>query len=76
MSSDKAFSTFEERVSWLLKHQIFLVGKANKEKIVTAMKLDGLISRKTYWPDVGLDDEIRQARLRWYASHNQKENLA
>jgi hypothetical protein len=68
----RAFSTFEQRVGWLLAHHQFLVGKVadNKQKIVTAMKLDGLVSRKTYWPDVGLKDEIREAKIHWFAQHN------
>jgi hypothetical protein len=72
----RAFSTFEERVTWLLKNQQFLVGKLDKIErpvkrlIVMAMKRDGLVSKKTYWPDVTLDDEIRQAKIRWFASHN------
>jgi hypothetical protein len=64
------FSTFEERVEWLLKHHIFLTGRQDKQKIVTAMKYDGLVSKKTYWPDVKLDDEIHQAKIRWFMSHN------
>jgi hypothetical protein len=72
----RAFSTFGERVTWLLKHQQFLVGKLDKIErpvkrlIVLAMKQDGLVSKKTYWPDVTLDNEIRQAKIRWFASHN------
>jgi hypothetical protein len=72
----RAFSTFGERVTWLLKHQQFLVGKLDKIErpvkrlIVLAMKHDGLVSNKTYWPDVKLDDEIREAKIRWFASHN------
>jgi hypothetical protein len=74
--ASKAFSTFEERVVWLLEHHIFLVGISDKverpvkRNIVLAMKRDGLVSKKTYWPDVKLDDEIRQAKIRWFASHN------
>jgi hypothetical protein len=73
----KVFSTFEQRVSWLLAHPHFLVGKLGekaerpvKRDIVTAMKHDGLVSKKTYWPDVGLHEEIRQAKIRWFQSHN------
>jgi hypothetical protein len=70
MSRGFAFSTFEQRVAWLLKHHIFLVGKnVHKQKLVCAMKADGLVSRKTYWPDVHLDDEIKQAKIRWWSSH-------
>ena len=59
----KAFSTFEQKVEWLLKHHIFLVGKSSdKHKIVLGMKLDDLVSPLTYWPDVRLDDAIKQAK--------------
>jgi hypothetical protein len=34
------------------------------------MKRDGLISKKTYVHDVHLEDAIKQAKFRWYASHN------
>lgn len=69
----RRFSTFEQRVEWLLKHHALLglEGKStNKQKIVTAMKHDGLVSRKTYWPDVNLNDEIKQAKIRWFALHS------
>ena len=64
------FLTLEQRVQWLLKHLQFLVGKEDKKKIVSAMKRDGLISKKTYVHDVHLEDAIKQAKFRWYASHN------
>ncbi len=65
-----AFSTFEERVDWLLAHREFLIGNLSREKIVRAMKRDGLVAPRTYWPDVNLGDEIRQAKIRYFASHN------
>jgi hypothetical protein len=70
--SKRQFSTLEEKIEWLLKHPTFLVGKAenNRQKIVTAMKHDGLISRLTYWPDVNLNDAVHQAKIRWFALHN------
>jgi hypothetical protein len=66
----RAFSTFDERVGWLLAHHQFLVGKLDKSKIVSAMKRDGLVSRKTYLHDIGLSEEIRQAKIHWFAAHN------
>jgi hypothetical protein len=71
--SSQAFSTMEQRVQWFLKHLQFLVGKEDKKKIVSAMKRDGLISKKTYVHDVKLNHAIKQAKFRWYATHNGRE---
>lgn len=73
MGCHDRFSTLEEKIRYLLRHLGLLTGKVDKKKIVTAMKHDGLISKKTYWPDVDLDEAIRQAKLRWYASHQGRE---
>jgi len=76
MGRTDSFSTLEERIQWLLKHRHFLTGRANKHKIVLAMKYDGLVSKLTYWPDVKLDDAIEQARLRWYKETNGRPLVA
>ena len=71
MGRSNSFSELETKIQWLLKHHIFLVGKdIPKRKIVLAMKRDGLVSRLTYWRDVDVTTAVRQARIRWYASHN------
>lgn len=69
------YSTLEERIKWLLTHRIFLVGKFRLDKTVRAMKLDGLIAKSTYWPDckTGIEEAVKQAKLRWYAEHNGRE---
>ena len=74
MSHEKN-STLEQRIQWLLKHRQFLIGNLRVDKIVRAMKLDGLIAKSTYWPDCdhGLSEAVRQAKLRWYAEHNGRE---
>lgn len=68
------FSTLAERIEWLLKHPQFLEltggpKREDKSQIVKAMQRDGLVSKKTYWPDVKLDDAIREAKIRWFAAH-------
>lgn len=75
MGSKNAFSTVEQKIGWLLKHRHFLVGTVNLQKIVLAMKHDGLVSKLTYWPDIrtGVEDAVKQAKFRWYAEHNGKE---
>jgi hypothetical protein len=73
MGSKNAFSTLEQRIQWLLNHCHFLVGNTDVRKVVLAMKHDKLVSKLTYWPDVKLDDAIKQAKFRWYAEHNGKE---
>ena len=68
----RKFSSFEQRIVWLVAHKELLIQEnPDKHKIILAMKHDGLVSPKTYWPDVKLDEEIHQAKIRWYASHNQ-----
>lgn len=70
----RAFSTLAERIAWLLAHPEFLRadflgGVPTKRAIVLLMQCDGLVSKKTFWPDVNLDDAIREAKIRWFAAH-------
>lgn len=67
MGRHDSFSTLEQKVDWLLKHRNFLVGNMDKKKVVLAMKHDGLISKLTYWPDVSIEDAIKEAKFKWYA---------
>ncbi len=76
MGRHNRFSTLEQRIKWLLEHQIFLIGKLDKHKIVTAMKQDGLVSKLTYWPDVRIEEAIHQAKLQFYdAEHRRGESV-
>ena len=55
------------RIEWLLKHQDMWEGWMNQEdhrheRIVDAMKKDGMISEKTHWYDVPLTNLIHDAR--------------
>jgi hypothetical protein len=68
--TSRTYSTLEQKIVWLLKHRKFLVGKVNKKVIVTAMKYDKLVALSTYWPDVRIDEALRQAKARWFAEHN------
>jgi len=70
MGRTNAFSTLEQKIQWLLKNHIFLVGTMDRKKIVRAMKRDGLISKLTYWPDVDVKEAVHQAKIRWFAEHN------
>ena len=65
-----AFSTFEERVVWLLKNPKFITSRYfDRQTVIGLMKKDGLISRKTYFADVKLDDEVHQAKIRFWQKH-------
>jgi hypothetical protein len=65
-----SFSTLSQKIDWLLKHPDLLLKKyPRKDLIVRAMKHDGLVSRKTYWPDVDVDEAIKHAKLRWWDTH-------
>jgi hypothetical protein len=77
VSRDK-LSTLAQRIEWLLQHRSFLIGKlglSQSKKLVAVMKYDGLIAKSTYWCDCshGLDEAIKQAKIRWYAEHNGRE---
>ena len=71
----RSVSTVEQKVQWILKNRIHLVGKLCFDKIARAMKHDGLLSKSTYWPDArtGIKEAVRQAKLRWYWEHNGRE---
>lgn len=64
----RAFSTFEQRVMWLLAHPALIIPKPDVRRIVTEMRRDGLVSKLTYWADVKLKKEIRQAQLDYFAT--------
>lgn len=73
MGKHDSFSTLEQKIEWLLKHSTFLKGKVDKKRLVLAMKHDGLISKLTYWPDVSIEDAIREAKFKWYKEHDRGE---
>lgn len=64
-----------KRIKWLLEHQQLWEGYPYQDplgrieyrdprdkEIVEAMKAEGLISKRTYWPDVNLFSLIAEAR--------------
>ena len=75
MGKHNAVSTLGQKIQWLLAHRNFLVGKTDYHKLGIAMKHDGLLSKLTYWPDAktGLQESVKQAKLRWHAEHNGRE---
>lgn len=68
----RMFSKLEQRVEWLLQHPNFLVGELDLHKIVLGMQRDGLLSKKTYWPDcrTGIEAAADMAKVRWFKKHN------
>lgn len=63
------YSTLEQRIKWLMQHESLLIGELSDRRvreIVLAMKVDGLISRISYWPDCrsGIKAAFEQAKKR------------
>jgi hypothetical protein len=63
-------SSRSAKIEWLLKHQNLWEGWPNAKlghdtrykSIVDKMKEEGLVSRNTYYPDLGLNNLIWEAR--------------
>jgi len=80
VNRNKHIASRQEKIDWLLNNQHLWEGwtyavaghDTRKKPIVQAMKRAGLISKATYWPDVSLDNLIRDARKqRRHELHNQ-----